>query len=182
MRRVGFCRKSFLNKEGIKNLLKNGLQISSSNLLTVNMKIQTDNQLEITDRTVLNKSIKIQKDNSANKKSNNKKLRNDCSKKSFKNEDNYDTTSIDGVFFRIRSSRRGSRHVKNNQMDLDNQPLSDMESDISRDVYNLSSESGSEFNIFGKLIEGKGNFMNKINNRKFFLICRKLSEKNLLNI
>ena len=54
MRRVAFCRKSFLNKKDMKSLLKKGHQLSPSQLLTVQMKIQTHNQLNISDMSAKN--------------------------------------------------------------------------------------------------------------------------------
>jgi hypothetical protein len=54
MRRVAFCRKSFLNKKDMKSLLKKGHQLSPSQLLTVHMKIQTHNQLNISDMSAKN--------------------------------------------------------------------------------------------------------------------------------
>lgn len=54
MRRVAFCRKSFLNKKDMKSLLKKGHQLSPSKLLTVQMKIQSHNHFNISDMSAKN--------------------------------------------------------------------------------------------------------------------------------
>ena len=39
MRKIEFCRKSFINKSGVKSMLKKGLKMSSSKLLKVNLQV-----------------------------------------------------------------------------------------------------------------------------------------------
>ena len=81
MRRVAFCRKSFLDKKSIKQLLKQGRQLSPSKLLTVQMKIQTHNQLHDSDHSV--KNDKLSKDSSNKSQSLRHPRGSHVSKKSF---------------------------------------------------------------------------------------------------